>query len=202
MRPSSAAGLVATLLASLVALSCSGARRASSAQPSSAQLRAAGSPELRTVDNAGYVDPGGRTRQVTQGAGPAPLTREDGVPPPRRERPSGPVTQPPAPAPSSSSPIPAPAGILDFEERAARALCDREVHCGRLGPGGVFESADACMTAKRERVRAVIHETPCDEIRGDRAAGCLAAIRGAACGAAGAVLEPPAECTSRALCPQ
>lgn len=44
----------------------------------------AGSPDLRTVDNAGYVDPGGRTRQVSAGC-PSTVGREEGnVPPPHQ----------------------------------------------------------------------------------------------------------------------
>jgi hypothetical protein len=97
--------------------------------------------------------------------------------------------------------MPAPAGTSDFNERASRALCDREVYCGRLGAKKAFESADACMTEKRVKVRRARGDGSCEEIRGDRAAECLAAIRRAACGPSEALLQPPAECTEHVLCP-
>ena len=45
--------------------------------------------------------------------------------------------------------------------RAARALCDRETYCGRIGAGKAFESADACMASKRERVGRAVSEASC-----------------------------------------
>jgi hypothetical protein len=179
----------------LGAVACSGSR-APRAQPTSAQIAAAGSPELRTVDNAGYVDPGGRTRQVTAGTGPSVVGRGEGVAPLQPERASGSAT----PAPPPPVPIPAPADETDFNERAARALCDRELACDRLGAGKAFESADACVAEKRVRVRRARGEASCDEIRGDRVAACLVAIRALACGAPDARLEPPAECREHAVC--
>lgn len=195
-RAAIVAGAVSAAI--FVALSCSGSRRASTTRPSSAQMSAAGSPSLRTVDNAGYADPAGRTRQVSQGAAPSPVGRGEGVAPLERERPAGDGTL--APGPSASAPTPASDDPTELVARASRALCDREVVCGRVGPGKAFESADACTAAKRERVRAVIDEASCREIRGDRVAACLTAIRGAPCGPASSVLAPPAECTKAALC--
>lgn len=184
------------LVAIVAALACSGSRRASSTRPSSAQMQAAGSPSLRTVDNAGYVDPGGRTSQVSAGVAPAQVGRGNGVAPTERERPSGGPGTPPAPP--SSAPVPAAADTTDFTERAARALCDRETYCGRIGAGKAFESADACMAEKRRRVHRALDEASCEEIRGDRVAACLTAIRGAACGPPEVPLQPPAACN--ALC--
>lgn len=179
---------------------CSASGRPSGTQPTSAELTAAGSPELRTVDNAGYVDPGGRTRQVSAGTGPSPVDRGgNGTAPRQRERPS--TGESAAPAPRPSGPSPAPADASELIERAARALCDRETYCGQIGAGRAFESADACIAEKRDRVHRALDEAACtDEIRGDRVAACLSAIRKAACGPPGVTLQPPAACTAHALC--
>ena len=90
----------------------------------------------------------------------------------------------------------------EFNERAARALCDRETQCGRVGAGKTLESADACMAQKRHRARRALDAALCSEVRGDRVADCLAAIRRASCGPAGEPLIPPPECTEHTLCDQ
>lgn len=194
------ASLVSTSIPLFLGFFACSSSRTSSTRPSSAQIASAGSPSLRTLDNTGYVDPGGRTRQASQGVGPTPVGREDMVAPTQPERPSG----PPGPAaegvvPGPAGPAtPAPAETSEFKERAARALCDREVYCGRLGEGKAFPTADACMVEKRERVRRALGEDACREIRGDRVSACLAAIRGASCGPG--PVAPPAECAIQALC--
>lgn len=159
-------------------------------------MGAAGSPELRTVDNAGYVDPGGRTRQVSQGSAAAPVGRGDGVAPTEHEQASG----RPAPLPAPTVPTPAASATSELTERAARALCDRESYCGRVGAAKPFESADACMAAKRVRVHQALGDASCDEIRGDRFSACLSALRLTECGPSQKTLQTPAECTARALC--
>ena len=79
--------------------------------------------------------------------------------------------------------------------RVARALCDRETYCDRIGADKAFESADACMAAQRESVRNTLSETPCREFPGDRVSSCLTRIRQGSC-------EPRTEtaCTTSALC--
>lgn len=171
----------------------------SSARTSSAQQYASGSSNLRTVDNAGYVDPGGRTAQVSQG-GATVSGRGNNLAPTNHEFPtesSGPGDSQTALPPSSAA---APADATELRERASRALCDRESDCGRIGADKSFESADACMAAKRERVRSVMREDNCNEVRGDRVASCLTAIRREACGPSAAPLQPPTACTAQVLC--
>lgn len=168
--------------------------------PTSAQLIASGSPELRTVDNTGYVDPGGRTREVNAGGTSTVGAGNGMVPPPHRESPSGSGSTESQRQPSTPGVAPAPSDPVELPDRAARALCDRERYCGRIGAGKAFESEDACMAAKRERVHRTIDDASCREIRGDRIAQCLTAIRGAACGPTEAPLQAPRACTADVLC--
>jgi hypothetical protein len=85
--------------------------------------------------------------------------------------------------------------------RAARALCDRESFCGRVGPGQAYGSADACMSDKRERITRLAPAKACgDTIGGDRVAACLTAIRAASCEPRDAPMQPPPSCTAQALC--
>ncbi len=169
---------------------------------STTQTTSAGSPHARTVDNAGFVDPVGRTSTVTAsgsiserntGVG---TTHTVGASTSGSGGTSEPAIGPPAPAVPSSSADP-----IELTERAARALCDREGYCEHIGTGKAFESADACMGVKRERVRQAIAERGCrDNIRGEAVSRCLTAIRAAECGNAGEALPPPAACDAEALC--
>jgi len=191
---------LSTHVAALACAACSPSP--STTRTTSAQKYAAGSPDLRTVDNAGYVDPGGRTHQVSAGGTTTTGRGAPAVPPPRREAASGrsettateTAAPPPEGIPSSS------ADPTELRERAARSLCDRESYCERVGAGKTFESSDACMVAKRERVRLAMSKGGCHEIRGEAVSRCLTAIRGAECGEAGTPLPPPTACTSDVLC--
>jgi hypothetical protein len=166
-------------------------------QTTSAEQYAAGSTDLRTVDNAGYVDPGGRTTQVSTGGTTVTGRGVVNTPPARREYPSESAESTTTAGTGGPS---APADPIELRDRASRALCDRESYCDRVGPGKPFESPAACISAKRERVRAVMDQAACGEIRGDRVAQCLTAIRGAACGPSEEAIPPPKECTADVLC--
>ncbi|MEO6417843.1 MAG: DUF6184 family natural product biosynthesis lipoprotein, partial [Polyangiaceae bacterium] len=144
-------------------------------RPTSAQLYASGSPELRTVDNTGHVDPGGRTREVSAGGTSTVGVGNGMVRPPYRESASGSGRI--ESSPSASGIAPAPSDPAELPDRAARALCDRETSCGRVGSGKAFESGDACLVAKRESVHRAIDGASCGEVHGDRIAQCLTAIR-------------------------
>ncbi len=169
-------------------------------RPTNAQIIASGSPELRTVDNTGYVDPAGRTREVNAGGTSTVGAGNGMVAPPLRESPTGSGTTSSPSEPPSAGIAPAPSDPAELPDRAARALCDREKNCGRIGARKAFESDDACMFAKRERVHHAIDDASCREIRGDRIAQCLTAIRAVACGATDAPLQPPRACTADVLC--
>jgi hypothetical protein len=195
------------ILGTCVGLACSSRRPASATHTPSDQKGGPGSPELRTVDNAGFVDPAGRTHEVGAGTyGGAPSDFREGVPPPQREQPTTTTTTSKgksdggSAAPTAITPAPAPSDPTDFNGRAARALCDRETYCGRIGAGKSFESAEACLADKRERVRAAVRAAPCREIRGDRISSCLTAIRAVACGLPTDSVQPPPACTAPVLC--
>jgi hypothetical protein len=190
--------LLAVAAGCLVSASC--ARPSSTTQTTSAQKYVAGSPDLRTVDNAGFVDPVGRTSQVTTGG--SITERGTGVAPTRREetKTTGPGAGEPQAAAEGPPVASSSADPSELTERAARALCDREAFCEHIGSGKTFESADACMSSKRERVRQAVAERGCRDIRGEAVSRCLNAIRGAECGTAGAPLPPPRACDADALC--
>jgi hypothetical protein len=183
------------------ALVCTGCQSTSTTRTTSAQTYASGSPDLRTVDNAGYVDPGGRTGQVSAGGASTTGRGGNGVPPPHREYPTESGTAESVESATGGAPTVRAAASADpteFTERAARALCDRETYCGRIGKGKTFESADACMVGKRERVRGALREASCSQLRGEGVAQCLTAIRGASCGLV--ETQPPPACAAQALC--
>ncbi|MEI9885753.1 MAG: DUF6184 family natural product biosynthesis lipoprotein [Rhizomicrobium sp.] len=185
-----------------VIAACSSSQPTPRAQATSAQIAAAGSPDLRTVDNTGFVGPAGQTHSVSEGVGPVEIGRTEAVPPPRRENPAGGEVTAERPQPVAPGTLPSvPADMADAMERAARALCDRESFCGGVGPGHKYGSADACLSDKRERIARAAPTRACgNAIPSDRLAACLTAIRQASCDARNAPLQPPRACTSEALC--
>jgi hypothetical protein len=147
----------------------------------------AGSPELRTVDNTGFVDSGGRTRQVSQGVGPSTLGHATAVQPPYRE---------PTETSETENVKPPPVDVATMIDRLGFALCDRASACGKP-----YESADACMMNERKRVRELVEGRPCGEIPGERVVKCSAAIREASCSASVAIVGIPPACSAETLCP-
>ena len=188
--------LALTLALPLPLTSCSSSQQTPRARTTSAQITAAGSPDLRTVDNTGFVGPAGQTRSVSAGTGGTQIGRSEGVPPPQRELPGGGETAGAGAVTADTSVAAEPVA------RAARALCDRETFCGRVGEGQAHGSADSCMAATRERVaRRGTAGTCGNAIRNDRLATCLAAIRSASCERRDAPpMQPPRACTAEALC--
>lgn len=183
-------------LGGVVVGACGGAGRHSNVA-SSAELTSAGSPDARTVDNAGWVDAAGRTRQVS-GSAATPMGRGNEVAPRAPERAAGPSTSEPPQA--TAAPAPPASDATELVERAARALCDREAYCQRIGMGKSFESNDACLVEKRQRVHTVLDRAACTELPGERVAACLSAIRQSACGPSETALGPPEECAKARLC--
>jgi hypothetical protein len=198
----SAAALVAI---ALVIGSCVSSGAVSHTGLSSAEIIAAGSPELRTLDNTGFVYPGGATTEVSQGIGPAVVGRGAYLtaPPPGHWYPL--LLPLPLPLGSGGRAGPPASGSDPYEaaSRVARALCDHEAYCERSGPNGTFESADACSTEQRARLGSVIAKTGCEPaVRGDLLAECLRAIRAAQCLAAEDASSMPPPCAEAlASCP-
>jgi hypothetical protein len=195
--------VVVVVSASVAFLACSSSQQTGSARTSSAQLTAAGSPDLRTVDNAGFVGPAGNTRSVSQGAGPTTVGRGEMVPPPRRENPAGgeaaaegtPGGPPVTPITTS------PSDPAEAIARAARAYCDRETFCEHVGPNRAYGSGDSCVADTRERLQRSAQVRACpDTISGERLGACLTAIRATPCAPRGQAAPPPPECSPSALC--
>jgi hypothetical protein len=180
-----ARGVAVALVAITVVMdSCVTSGAVSSAQLSSAEIIAAGSPELRTLDNTGFVYPNGATTEVSQGIGPAVVGRGAYLTAP----PSGhsyPLLVPLSPSPASGGRArPPSSGSEPYEavRRVARARCDHDAYCEQIGPRGRFESADACSTEESARIGGAVAKTGCvTTVRADLLAECLRALRAAPC---------------------
>jgi hypothetical protein len=194
----------------------------------------------RTIDNAGFVDNGGRTsdetiRAQTSGmrateVGSERITGTPGsgqpIPfiepnPPRRgaqrERAPdatdmGQTVAPttaigPRPDPTSAPPAattigpgPSPAQ-LDATERIARARCDRQTACDRIGPGRAWGSPEACMAQQRPRTSEEVASLACRAgLDGMQLGACLDAIRGLGCSESAASLDSVGECQPTSVC--
>jgi hypothetical protein len=183
---------------------------------SSAQLYAAGSPSLRTVDNAGYVGPAGLAQPYSVSAGMQPYYywSGDGVRPPAREysylggsmreRASPGETRKERTSETATSPAKARSlASVDPSElaaRVARALCDRETYCDRIGADRAFESADACIAVQRERVGRFLGAPPCREFPGERVSSCLKTIRLGSCAPPQDPAQTESACAAAVLC--
>jgi hypothetical protein len=95
-----------------------------------------------------------------------------------------------------AGPLAAEADAYEAVGRVARALCDHEAYCERVGPSGTFESADACSTEERARLGSVVAKTGCETtVRADLLADCLREIRAAQCVVDEDAYSMPPPCT-------
>lgn len=167
----------------------------------------------RTLDSTGYVDNGGRTSEQTVRTQMSGMRATEAG----SERPTG--------SPGSGTPvIPVgrrprattieSAGELGGEQpaatgtpgetvvaRVARARCDRETACDRVGPGKPFGTSEHCMSSIRERARQDVVEAGC--IRGfdtTQLAVCLNTIRQLQCETQLDAIEAVANCQAAAVC--
>lgn len=182
--------------------SCASSSVVSPTVLSSAEIINAGSPALRTLDNTGFVYPGGHTTEVSQGMGPVVVGRGAYLAaPPTTEGAFGlalPLPQVSGRRMGSSSSGPARSETFG---RVARALCDHEATCERIGPSGVFESADACSMEQRARLGELDAKLGCEtSVSADLLAACLREIRAAQCTVDADALSMPPPC-DRALPP-
>jgi hypothetical protein len=194
-----ARGVAVALVAITIAItSCASSGAVSRTQLSSAEIVAAGSPELRTLDNTGFVYPGGATTEVSQGIGPAVVGRGAYLVPPPTGREYPLLVPLPLPPVSGERAGPSASGSDPHEAvgRVARALCDQQAYCEHIGPSGTFESADACSTEERARLAGVIAQTSCENTaRADLLAACLREIRAAPCIVEEDAFSMPRPCT-------
>jgi hypothetical protein len=220
-RKSTRVLLAATLLgAGAVATACD---RGTQGRDVQAALTNANTPppastavSSRTVDNAGFVDNGGRTSDMTGRSEMSGMRGTEAG----SERPTG--------TPGSGLPlrIPSKTARTDIGEgagaatsetgastpsaggppseavaRLARARCDRETSCNRVGPGRAWASQDSCVAKQRDRVGAAVSAMPCPHgIDNVQLGTCLNALRGQACTDRRGDLGVLPECVTNALC--
>lgn len=170
----------------------------------------------RTIDNAGFVDNGGRTSDMTGRSEMSGMRGTEAG----SERPTG--------TPGSGLPLQIPsktartgigegAGAATSETgsstpsaggppseavaRLARARCDRETSCNRVGPGRASATQDSCVAKQRERVGAAVSAMSCPHgIDNVQLGTCLNALRGQACTDRRGDLGVLPECVTNALC--
>lgn len=161
----------------------------------------------KTIDSTGWVDNAGRTsdqRARTEMSGMR-ATETGG------ERPTG--------TPGSGIPLPGTGARAASERgdapdddvsgappetvigRIARARCDHQVVCGRVGPTAPWRSDGECMDALRRSVRDELTHEACPKgVRAGALAACLATVRTRACSSSAERLETVPPCTRDALC--
>lgn len=209
--------VVALVLAGIAVLAC---EKSSLDRPASTITYSARAPRpdstgvtTRTLDSTGYVDNAGRTseqRNRTEASGMR--ATETGS-----ERPTG--------TPGSGTPIPVGprthgaqvgegAGALGGDKgdttgapgdtvvaRVARARCDREIACDRVGTGKSFGTSEQCMANVRERAREDVVDAACARgFDGTQLGICLNTIRQLPCDTPLDAIDAVANCQASALC--
>lgn len=165
----------------------------------------------RTIDNAGYVDNGGRTSEMTNrtemsgmratevGSERPTGTPGSGTPIPGQPR-RAPEPERGAAAATAAVPGNGPPLLDDDVARLARARCDRATSCGRVGAGRAFETDSDCMMQQRGRGQDDLGAVSCAGGIDHRQLGlCLAELRKVACGASDALDATPS-CRATAIC--
>lgn len=169
----------------------------------------------RTLDSTGFVDNAGRTSEETVRTEASGMrATETGS-----ERPTGtpgsgtPIPLGPTPAPSPVGEG-AGAGPLGGEltgatgapgdtvvGRVARARCDREIACNRIGAGKPFATSEQCMSALRETARADVVGADCMNGFDTTQVGiCLNTLRQLSCDTRLDAITAVASCQSTAIC--
>lgn len=171
----------------------------------------------RTVDNAGFVDNGGRTSDMTsrsemsgmrgtEAGGERPTgTPGSGTPWPFQTKGSRVTTGEGAGAASSergTSTIPSTGGpVAEAVGRLAQARCDRDTSCNRIGRGRTWPTQDACLAHQRERLAPAASALGCARgVDGVQLGMCLNAVRAQACDDLRVELTALPECAENALC--
>ncbi len=176
-------------------------------------------PTTRTIDNAGFVDNAGHTSDETirsqmsgmrgTEAGSERLTGTPGsgtpipIPSPRGATPPPTRGEGAGAASSERGTTVEPTGgpVVEAGERLARARCDRETTCNRIGRGRAWSTQDQCFATQRERVGDAMSSLGCPHgIDNVQLAICLNALRGQACNDKGGDLAVLPECMASALC--
>lgn len=164
-----------------------------------------------TVDNAGFVDNGGRSSsetartelsgmRATESGSERPTATTGGIPLPLGA--SAPARADSGEGAGSGGPT-SPAGGPSSEAtaRIAEARCDRETSCNRIGKGRAWASKGSCLEAQRERVGRAIDTAVCKRgVDSVQLTSCLTEVRGQACNDPRDNIDSTAGCRASALC--
>lgn len=173
-------------------------------------------PTTRTIDNAGFVDPAGHTDEETlrsemsgmraTESGSERITGTPGYGLPLPIEPSTPrragetgglTTETPA-----GRAVTTTAAMDETIARVARARCDRETGCDRIGPGHRSSSQASCAAQERVRARQELSRYACGRGVDMISLGtCLNTLRALECEVGSVELAATPECASSALCP-
>ena len=171
----------------------------------------------RTIDNAGFVDNGGRTSdetsrsemsgmRATEAGGERPTgTPGSGTPWPYQSsaaaRPIGEGAGA-ASSESGTTKVPSSGGpVSEAVGRLARARCDRETTCNRIGRGRAWASQESCVAHQREEVGVAMSALACPHgVDNVQLGTCLTALRSLACDDRRGDLAVLPECGANALC--
>ncbi|AKV02819.1 hypothetical protein AKJ09_09482 [Labilithrix luteola] len=174
----------------------------------------------RTIDNAGWVDNGGRTsdetirtqlsgmRATELGSERITGTPGTGYPPlPPYHLPyAWPGAEYQFPGLPKEGPKLVPtlgAAPAEVAPRIAEAQCDREATCDHIGSGGRWESRDACLAQQRGIARDHFENAACNAgVNTTVLASCLAALRAGGCGDVTSNIDATPACRTTALCAQ
>jgi hypothetical protein len=174
-------------------------------------------PTTRTIDNAGFVDNAGHTDEETlrsemsgmrateSGSERITGTPGYGLPlpieprAPRRVGETGVVTSETAPAGGVATTT---AAMDETIARVARARCDRETTCNRVGPGHRSSSQSSCLVQERMRARREMSQYSCARGVDMIPLGtCLNTLRALRCEVGSLELDATPECAPVAICP-
>jgi hypothetical protein len=172
--------------------------------------------QSRTIDNTGFVDNGGRTSEqwgrpetsgmrATEAGSERPTGTASGVPLPiEASAPRGDTGEGAGAASSvrgNTGPVAAGAPPTEAIGRLARARCDRESACNRVGNGRAWGSQEACVADHRDRAREDVASLGCRRgVDATQLATCLNALRLQVCSESRQDLDVVPECRTSALC--
>lgn len=97
------------------------------------------------------------------------------------------------------TPTAADLGDEDDTVQLARAMCQRKLVCGHVGPGAKFSSMDACMAEARSRATARLADHACLPDR-TMLATCVASVRAERCDKDIDVMSRIHSCSAAEMC--
>ncbi len=207
------------LVVLLVAVGCSASNdvgKAAVTSVTSGETNPSKPPTSRTIDKTGYQDNAGHSTEEivsrggemsgvrgTEAGDDRPTGTNTGIPNGARETVAGAEKSPLIPRSASvqphmdnTSPLTA---YADEPGKLARAVCDHEHVCNRVGPDHPFGSDDACLSAVRARTLRDFEAASCNANTAALAL-CVADLRRAECSR---VIGRPSDledCAAHAIC--